>query len=167
MNCPQKNKICSVEKKVCLVWFTPKFSIYSCIYIIYYNKPFGGFERLTLKMDEINSGGNIRQHSVFKSELKTCELPVVLYKEEDEYVAECPIFYVASHGTTEDEAIDRVKEALKLYLSDEQVQESIPEAIDCSDEAILKKSEELFYEYNGPDEKLPDFVVKRVVICVH
>ncbi len=116
---------------------------------------------------KFEDGGIIQHHSNFKSQVKHCELKVVVYKEDDEYIAECPLFYVSSHGSTEKMALTRVEEALKLYLSDEKVQKEMPETLDCSDEAILKKSEDLFYEYNDPDEELPEFVVKKIYICLH
>ena len=43
---------------------------------------------------------------------------VVLTKEDDMYVAECPEVGTVSQGVTIDEAVHNVKEATQLYLED-------------------------------------------------
>ena len=107
---------------------------------------------------------NVSQHT---SPVKTCELPIVLYQEEGEYIAECPLFYISSHGHTEQEALDRIKEALQLYLADSKVQDKFPTELECSEEAMFKKSEELFNEYSEPDEQHPEYSFRKIVVCVH
>lgn len=50
------------------------------------------------------------------------ELPVNLTHEENMVVAICPVFHVGSQGKTEEEALANAREALELYLEDEDVQ---------------------------------------------
>lgn len=45
-------------------------------------------------------------------------LTVVLRKEEDMYIAECPEVGTVSQGVTLDEAIANLKEATELYLEE-------------------------------------------------
>jgi len=45
-------------------------------------------------------------------------LMAVLHKEEDMYVAECPVVGTVSQGRTLEEAIDNLKEATELYLEE-------------------------------------------------
>ncbi len=42
----------------------------------------------------------------------------VIHKEEDMYIAECPEVGTVSQGKTVDEALDNLKEATELYLSE-------------------------------------------------
>ncbi len=49
------------------------------------------------------------------------KLPLTIEKDEELYVAVCQPFSVASQGKTEEDAIKNVKEALELYLNDEDV----------------------------------------------
>ena len=53
---------------------------------------------------------------------KTMELSAVVWREEGIYVALCPEFDVASQGKSVEEALTNLKEALKLYLEDEDVE---------------------------------------------
>ncbi|MDW7731596.1 MAG: type II toxin-antitoxin system HicB family antitoxin [Methanolobus sp.] len=48
-----------------------------------------------------------------------------IHREEDWYVSWCPELDVASQGKTVEEALVNLKEAVELYLEDEDV--SIPE----------------------------------------
>jgi len=50
------------------------------------------------------------------------ELPIELTKEDSLFIAICPVFCVGSQGKTEEEALLNAKEALQLYLEDEDVQ---------------------------------------------
>jgi predicted RNase H-like HicB family nuclease len=45
-------------------------------------------------------------------------LTAVLHKEDDMYVAECPVVGTASQGYTVDEAVKNLKEATELYLEE-------------------------------------------------
>jgi len=49
------------------------------------------------------------------------EFSAVITKEEKWYVALCPELDVASQGKTVEEALSNLKEALELYLADEDV----------------------------------------------
>ena len=50
------------------------------------------------------------------------ELSAVVWREEGLYVALCPELDVASQGKSVEEALRNLKEALELYLDDEDVE---------------------------------------------
>jgi predicted RNase H-like HicB family nuclease len=50
------------------------------------------------------------------------ELSAVVWREERLYVALCPELDVASQGKSVEEALRNLKEALELYLDDEDVE---------------------------------------------
>jgi predicted RNase H-like HicB family nuclease len=52
----------------------------------------------------------------------TLELSAVVRREGGLYVALCPEFDVASQGKSVEEALRNLKEALELYLEDEDVE---------------------------------------------
>jgi predicted RNase H-like HicB family nuclease len=52
----------------------------------------------------------------------TLELSAVVWREDGLYVALCPEFDVASQGKSVEEALRNLKEALELYLEDEDVE---------------------------------------------
>ena len=52
----------------------------------------------------------------------TLELSAVIRREDGLYVALCPEFDVASQGKSVEEALSNLKEALELYLEDEDVE---------------------------------------------
>lgn len=51
--------------------------------------------------------------------MKKRQLEVVIYHEDDGYVAQCLNVNVASDGDTAEEAIANIREALELYFEDE------------------------------------------------
>jgi len=53
---------------------------------------------------------------------KTAELSAVVWREEGIYVALCPELDVVSQGKSVEEALVNLKEALELYLEDEDVE---------------------------------------------
>ena len=53
---------------------------------------------------------------------ETLELSAVVRREGGLYVALCPEFDVASQGKSVEEALANLKEALELYLEDEDVE---------------------------------------------
>jgi predicted RNase H-like HicB family nuclease len=55
------------------------------------------------------------------------ELSAVLTKGEVAFVATCPELGVTSQGVTEKEALTNLKEAVELYLEDEDVQKMLKE----------------------------------------
>ncbi len=52
------------------------------------------------------------------TEPKRLTLSVVIHKEDDLYVAECPEVGTVSQGTSIEEAIANLKEATELYLEE-------------------------------------------------
>ena len=52
-------------------------------------------------------------------------LSAVITKGEIAFVSFCPELGVTSQGKTEDEALENLKEAVRLYLEDEDVQEML------------------------------------------
>ncbi len=50
--------------------------------------------------------------------MKTSHFTVILYKEEDMYIAECLEVGYLDQGSTIEEAIAGLKEATKLYLEE-------------------------------------------------
>ena len=52
----------------------------------------------------------------------TLEFSAVVWREDGLYVALCPEFDVASQGKSVEEALRNLKEALELYLEDEDVE---------------------------------------------
>jgi predicted RNase H-like HicB family nuclease len=54
--------------------------------------------------------------------IKTLELSAVVWREDGVYVALCPEFDVASQGKSVEKALTNLKEALELYLEDEDVE---------------------------------------------
>jgi len=57
--------------------------------------------------------------------LSRIDIQVILWKEGKGYVANSPLFGVVSQGDTVRDALYNIKEALELYLEDEDVQKSI------------------------------------------
>ncbi|MEM3430474.1 MAG: type II toxin-antitoxin system HicB family antitoxin [Candidatus Bathyarchaeia archaeon] len=51
--------------------------------------------------------------------VETLDLSAVVWREEKLYVALCPELDVASQGKNVEEALENLKEALELYLEDE------------------------------------------------
>jgi predicted RNase H-like HicB family nuclease len=97
--------------------------------------------------------------------VKNYTLPVLIHREEDEYVAECPVFHVASQGYSSDDALENIKDALQLYLEDEDVQKQLPSKITLMDPLDLSlKARELLLEYG--EEDLPSYTYTQVNICV-
>jgi predicted RNase H-like HicB family nuclease len=52
----------------------------------------------------------------------TIELSAVIRKENDFYVASCPEYDIASQGKNIEEALKNLKEALELYLEDQDIE---------------------------------------------
>ncbi len=61
-------------------------------------------------------------HNLFSHMEETYKFSAVIHKEGKWYVSWCPELDVASQGETVEEAIDNLKEAVELYLEDEDVQ---------------------------------------------
>ncbi len=58
--------------------------------------------------------------------MKTRHLTVLLHKEEDMYIAECPEVGTVDQGATIEEAVAGLKEATKLYLEEFPMPETSP-----------------------------------------
>ncbi len=56
---------------------------------------------------------------------RSLEFSSVISKEEKWYVARCPEFEVASQGKNVESALENLKEAIELYLEDEDAE--VPE----------------------------------------
>jgi predicted RNase H-like HicB family nuclease len=56
---------------------------------------------------------------------ETLELSAVVWREERLYVASCTELDVASQGKSVEEALRNLKEALELYLEDEDVERPV------------------------------------------
>lgn len=96
-----------------------------------------------------------------KSSLKHIKLPIVLYTEDDEYIAECPLFYVSSHGHDRKEALKRIDEALTLYLENNEIE---PSELEYDRDEVLEKSKKLFSEFSEPEDELPHFDYTEIEI---
>ena len=55
-----------------------------------------------------------------------------LYREGAHYVAQCLDYEVSSFGGSKEEALQMLKEAVELYLDDEELSELAPEISDMS-----------------------------------
>ncbi len=56
---------------------------------------------------------------------QTQKFSAIVHKEDDWYVSWCPDIDIASQGKTVEEAVANLKEAVELYLEDEDV--SVPQ----------------------------------------
>lgn len=60
------------------------------------------------------------------------QLHYTLYREGDDYVAQCLDFDVSSFGSTKDEALRMLQEAVELYLEDDGETHSLPQITEVS-----------------------------------
>jgi len=58
--------------------------------------------------------------------MKTRNFTVVIHKEEDMYIAECPEVGTVDQGETIEEAVASLEEATKLYLEEFPLPETSP-----------------------------------------
>lgn len=58
--------------------------------------------------------------------MKTRSFTVILYKEDDMYIAECPEVGTVDQGETIDRAIAGLREATRLYLEEFPLAETSP-----------------------------------------
>ena len=61
--------------------------------------------------------------------MKSRSFTVVIYKEDDMYIAECPEVGTVDQGETIEEAVSGLKEATKLYLEEFPLIETSPRYI--------------------------------------
>jgi predicted RNase H-like HicB family nuclease len=64
------------------------------------------------------------------------ELDYIVYKEGKYYVSQCINVNVSSFGDTPDEALTNLKEAVELYLEDEEIEFPVIENITIGREPI-------------------------------
>ena len=64
--------------------------------------------------------------------MKSRSFTVVIYKEDDMYIAECPEVGTVDQGETIEEAVSGLKEATKLYLEEFPLIETSPRYISSS-----------------------------------
>ena len=65
--------------------------------------------------------------------MKNRSFTIVIHKEEDMYIAECPEVGTVDQGSTIEEAIAGLKEATKLYLEEFPLIESSPRYVTTMD----------------------------------
>jgi predicted RNase H-like HicB family nuclease len=58
--------------------------------------------------------------------MKTRSFTVILHKEEDMYIAECPEINTVDQGETIEQAIENLREATRLYLEEFPLPETTP-----------------------------------------
>lgn len=61
--------------------------------------------------------------------MKTRSFTVIVYKEEDMYIAECPEVGTVDQGETIEKAVAGLKEATRLYLEEFPLPEATPRFI--------------------------------------
>lgn len=61
--------------------------------------------------------------------MNTRSFTVIVYKEEDTYIAECPEVGTVDQGETIEQAVAGLKEATRLYLEDFPLPEASPKYI--------------------------------------
>jgi predicted RNase H-like HicB family nuclease len=65
--------------------------------------------------------------------MKTRSFTVVIYKEDDIYIAECPEIGTVDQGNTIEQAVSGLKEATRLYLEEFPLPETSPRYITSID----------------------------------
>lgn len=65
--------------------------------------------------------------------MKSRSFTVVIYREDDMYIAECPEVGTVDQGETIEQAISGLKEATKLYLEEFPLAETTPRYITTMD----------------------------------
>jgi len=85
------------------------------------------------------------------------ELPIEISHEDELVIAICPVFCVGSQGKTEVEALENAKEALELYLEDEDVQrEHADKILHYAVSLVLSDEEKKFISDNHGDNHLSE-----------
>ncbi len=76
---------------------------------------------------------------MLKDETHVMRFSGIVWKEEDMYVALCPELDIASQGKTVEEALKNLKEAIELYLEDEDAEVPKEASLLTTIEVSLKK----------------------------
>lgn len=98
----------------------------------------------------------LKGHSKYNKEavkvIVKLELPIEITQEDELTIAICPVFCVGSQGKTEAEALSNAKEALELYLEDEDVQkEHADKILHYAVSIMLSDEEKKFISDNHPE----------------
>ncbi len=92
-------------------------------------------------------------------------VPVKIYKEDEVFVAFCPVFDVASQGCTEKEAKENITDAVRLFIETCIEMGTIKQVMkDCG----FSKSAGITEEENGENNlniTLPYIASKRLMEC--
>ena len=93
-------------------------------------------------------------------------VPILTHQEDDSFVAECPLFYVAGQGDSNKEAIDDLAIALKTFMEDEDFEKVYHHQIPkYTPEEVVQRARELYLEYGQSEEELPIFQYSELDIC--
>lgn len=65
--------------------------------------------------------------------MKSRSFTVIVYKEDDTYIAECPEIGTVDQGKTIEQAVSGLKEATRLYLEEFPLLETSPRYITTMD----------------------------------
>ena len=68
--------------------------------------------------------------------MKNRSFTIIIHKEDDMYIAECPEVGTVDQGETIEQAIAGLKEATKLYLEESPLAESSPRYITTMDKRL-------------------------------
>ena len=79
------------------------------------------------------SQAKIRRKSPKQEKMKNRSFTIIIHKEDDMYIAECPEVGTVDQGETIEQAIAGLKEATKLYLDEFPLVESSPRYITTMD----------------------------------
>ena len=72
--------------------------------------------------------------------MKKQTFTVILYKEDDMYIAECSEIGTVDQGATIEEAINNLKEATKLYLEESNFIETTPRLVTTMEVTYREKA---------------------------
>jgi predicted RNase H-like HicB family nuclease len=98
------------------------------------------------------------------------ELPIEITQEDEITTAISPVFCVGSQGKNEEEALENAREALELYLEDEDVQKEHADTIlHYAVSVILSDEEKKFIKDNhlGVPETKDSHVIRLLDVEIH
>lgn len=94
-------------------------------------------------------------------------VPILVHQEDDTFIAECPLFYVAGQGDTYKESIDDLAIALKTFMEDEDFEKVYHHKIPkYTPEEVVQRARDLYLEYGETEEELPIFQYTELNICL-
>ncbi|MEN4018983.1 MAG: type II toxin-antitoxin system HicB family antitoxin [Methanobacterium sp.] len=95
------------------------------------------------------------------------ELPIELTKEDSLFIAICPVFCVGSQGKTEEEALNNAKEALQLYLEDEDVQKEHADKIMRYAVSLILQDKEKEFKSDIPSNNYQSNTIRLLDVEIH